>query len=123
MISPVFASTFIPPAYFMFAKAKNKPKGVLKFINTLLIIELLSIILENDPHKNVDIVLTNLSQREMLLEFFGVLQSTTLQRGGIPEEYFEERIFIKLTKDFLTNFFKYLSKVVSRTISRPSIEW
>ncbi len=32
----------------MFAKAKNKPKGVLKFINTLLIIELLSIILENE---------------------------------------------------------------------------
>lgn len=48
LISPVFASTFIPPAYFMFAKAKNKPKGVLKFINTLLIIELLSIILENE---------------------------------------------------------------------------
>lgn len=66
--------------------------------------EVKTIILENDPHKNVDIVLTNLSQREMLLEFFGVLQSTTLQRGGIPEEYFEERIFIKLTKDFLTNF-------------------
>lgn len=67
------------------------------------------IILENNPRRNIDIVLSNLNQREMLLEFFEELRKTTLERGDIPAEYFETRIFVETTKHFFSTCLSHAS--------------
>lgn len=65
------------------------------------------IILENDPNKNIDIILTNLKQEKLVQDVFLGLNQITLQRGILPAKDFEIRIYIESIKRSFLAFLNF----------------